>query len=137
MGKTDIAIVGAGLAGSLCAGMLEKQGISHKLIDPRAQYPDEFRCEKFGTQQIELLKTTGLDVPVLDELTSVNDVWIARFGRLIRKKHYPHFGFSYNEVVNAIQRALSVPKLRQQHVRAVQCHVWHHCPIIAILLQLV
>lgn len=104
MENTDIAIVGAGLAGSLCAGMLQKQGISHKLIDPRAEYPDEFRCEKFNAQQISMLEETGLAEKVLQDLTPVKDVWMARFGRLVRKQHYPHFGFSYNEAVNAVRR---------------------------------
>ena len=104
MDNTDIAIIGAGLAGSLSAGMLQKRGINHKLIDPRLEYPDEFRCEKFNAQQIAMLEETGLAEKVLQDLTPVKDVWMARFGRLLRKQTYPHFGFSYNEAVNSIRR---------------------------------
>ncbi|MDJ0613645.1 MAG: NAD(P)/FAD-dependent oxidoreductase [Rhizobiaceae bacterium] len=105
----DVAILGGGLAGSICAAMLHKQGISHVLVDPREEYPNEFRCEKFNRQQIELLIETGLAEPVFKELTPVKDVWMARFGRLVRKQHYPHYGFSYNEAVNAVRR-IHVPK---------------------------
>ena len=101
--KTDIAIVGAGLAGSLSAAMLEEAGIDHVLIDPRTEYPDEFRCEKFNSEQISLLEQSGLSQPVFDTLTPVTDVWMARYGKLIRKQHYPHYGFSYNTVVNTLR----------------------------------
>jgi len=104
MKSVDVAIVGAGLAGSICAGMLEKKGISHTLIDPRTEYPDEFRCEKFNHQQIDLLQETGLAETVLGDLTAVKDVWMSRFGQLVRKQTYPHYGFSYQEAVNAVRR---------------------------------
>ncbi|MEL7430302.1 MAG: NAD(P)/FAD-dependent oxidoreductase, partial [Pseudomonadota bacterium] len=119
--KTDVAIVGAGLAGSLVASMLGKAGIRHVLIDPRAEYPDEFRCEKFNSEQISLLKETGIADPVFEAITPVNDVWMSRFGRLVRKMDYPHFGFSYQTAVNALRKnAVGRAYFRQASVLSIQ-----------------
>ncbi len=127
MEHTDIAIVGAGLAGSLCAGMLGKKGVSHVLIDPREAYPDEFRCEKFNHQQIELLEETGLAKNVLSDLMPVKDVWMARFGRLVRKQHYPHYGFSYHQAVNAVRRHhVNQDNFKLGSVQSITCSGQEH-----------
>ena len=65
MRETDIAIVGAGLAGSLAAAMLARAGIGVVLIDPHAVYPSDFRCEKLDGPQIAILKKTGIAGAVL------------------------------------------------------------------------
>ena len=57
---TDVAIIGGGLAGSLAAAMLGRAGIDAVLIDPRPEYPPDFRCEKLDGDQVTLLKKTGL-----------------------------------------------------------------------------
>lgn len=119
--KTDVAIVGAGLAGSLVAAMLQKTGIDHVLIDPRAEYPDEFRCEKFNSEQISLLKETGIAGPVFDAITPVNNVWMSRFGKLVRKLDYPHFGFSYQTAVNALRKnVVGQSSFRQASVLSIE-----------------
>ena len=48
MRKTDVAIVGGGIAGSTAAAMLGRAGIRAVLIDPHPTYPPELRCEKLG-----------------------------------------------------------------------------------------
>src|ERR1700761_930872 len=50
----DVAIVGAGIAGSVLAHLLARQGIDALVVDLHADYPRDFRCEKFDASQIEL-----------------------------------------------------------------------------------
>jgi hypothetical protein len=40
-----------------------------------------------------------------------------------------------DDVVSALQTALSNPALRSQSARAVQAHVWHDCPQVAAVLK--
>ena len=71
MRHTDIAIIGGGLAGSTAAAMLGRAGISTILIDPHKIYPPDFRCEKLGGYQLDLLRKTGIADPVLVRKTVV------------------------------------------------------------------
>lgn len=104
MRQTDIAIVGGGLAGSTAAAMLGRAGISTILIDPHKIYPFDFRCEKLGGYQLEILHKTGLSEPVLRATTLDNSVWVARLGRLL-DKHRPsdQNGIFYDALVNTIR----------------------------------
>ena len=52
----DVLIVGAGIAGSLLALVLGRQGYSVVVVDPKRTPPPIFRNEKLGGAQIALLK---------------------------------------------------------------------------------
>ncbi|WP_348273213.1 FAD-dependent monooxygenase [Methylobacterium sp. yr668] len=57
--RLDIAVVGAGLAGSCLAGALARRGIQVALIDAQAGHVGErrdFRAEKFGARQMALFE---------------------------------------------------------------------------------
>ncbi len=49
MREFEVAIVGAGLAGSIAATMLARAGHSVVVIDAAKVDPDDFRVEKFDT----------------------------------------------------------------------------------------
>jgi 2-polyprenyl-6-methoxyphenol hydroxylase-like FAD-dependent oxidoreductase len=83
MRETDVAIVGAGLAGSVTAAMLGRAGIDAVVVDPRSVYPPDFRCEKLDGVQVAILRKTGLADEVLRAATHDRECWIARFGRSI------------------------------------------------------
>ena len=104
--KTDVAIVGGGIAGSTLMAMLGRTGVDAVLIDPHQNYPADFRCEKFDSSQIEILQKTGLSGLVMNALTPVEDVWVARYGRLLDKKPNKQCGFMYQTAVNAIRHAI-------------------------------
>lgn len=104
---TDIAIIGGGIAGSSAAVMLGRQGYNVTLIDPHEQFPDDFRCEKFDANQIETITRMGLAKDVLSYCTPIEDVWICRFGFLANKMSYPHYGFTYKTVIDAMRAKLS------------------------------
>ena len=95
-------IVGGGLVGSIAAAMLGRAGVSTVLIDTHQTYPEDFRCEKIDKAKFDLLSRTGLAGGILRSATPINEVWIARFGRLIAKKrHNQEFGIAYGDIVNA------------------------------------
>ena len=60
MQTADVAIIGAGAAGSLAAIMLARAGHSVVLIDPTHPYRPEFRCEKIDYRHAEVLSAAGV-----------------------------------------------------------------------------
>jgi 2-polyprenyl-6-methoxyphenol hydroxylase-like FAD-dependent oxidoreductase len=106
MRHTDIAIVGGGLAGSTAAAMLGRAGISAVMIDPHKIYPPDFRCEKLGGYQLDILRKTGLSEPVLAATTLDSAVWTARLGRLLDKRPSDQHGILYDDLVNTIRRQI-------------------------------
>jgi 2-polyprenyl-6-methoxyphenol hydroxylase-like FAD-dependent oxidoreductase len=100
---TEIAIVGGGLAGSTASAMLGRAGISAVIIDPHQVYPPDFRSEKILDSQIPLLHETGLADAVLSAATLDDEVWIARFGRVVEKMRHAQYNICYDTLVNAIR----------------------------------
>jgi 2-polyprenyl-6-methoxyphenol hydroxylase-like FAD-dependent oxidoreductase len=103
MHKTDVAILGGGLAGSLAAAMLGRAGIACALVDPRETYPNDFRCEKLDGPQTAILQKTGLGDAVRRASTSDGGCWMARFGRVIEKRPGDQQGIFYANLVNTIR----------------------------------
>jgi 2-polyprenyl-6-methoxyphenol hydroxylase-like FAD-dependent oxidoreductase len=119
--QTDIAIVGGGIAGSTAAVLLQNAGVEAVLIDPHAVFPKDFRCEKFNRDQMEMLERVGISGNIYAACTPIEDIWIARQGRLVNKMHYPHYGFSYETAINSIRAYLEeTEKLVQGKVKAIQ-----------------
>jgi len=101
--STDVAIVGGGLAGSLAAAMLGRAGIDAVLIDPRPEYPPDFRCEKLDGDQVKILHKTGLADAVLRASTPDRVSWVARFGRVVEKRPGDQEGIFYAPLVNTVR----------------------------------
>lgn len=103
MRRTEIAIIGGGLAGSTAAAMLGRAGVCAVFIDPHPVYPPDFRSEKIVESQIPLLHETGLGDAVRRVATSGEEVWIARFGRVVEKRCYGQYNLLYDTLVNTIR----------------------------------
>ena len=112
MRRTDIAIVGGGLAGSTAAAMLGRAGVSAVLIDPHEIYPADFRCEKLDGSQVATLRKTGLADAVLPAATHDGSVWIARFGRIVDRRPGDQHGILYDTLVNTMRAAIPENVLR-------------------------
>lgn len=112
--RTEIAIVGGGLAGSLAAAMLGRAGRDVVLIDPHAVYPPDFRCEKLEQGHLEVLRRTGLAGAVIRAATHADTLWIARFGRVVDKVPFHQYGLAYDRLVNTVRAEIpsSVRMLR-------------------------
>lgn len=113
MRKTDVAIIGGGLAGSLSAAMLGNAGIDAVVIDPHPVYPEDFRCEKLDGPQVEILNKTGIADAVLRATTPDRESWVARFGHLVEKRPGDQRGIYYTPLVNTIRAQIpaSVPMI--------------------------
>ncbi len=105
----DVAIVGGGIAGSCAAAILRNSNIQAILIDPNEVMPVDFRCEKFNHEQMATVERMGIAEKIYQATTAIEDIWIARRGKLVNKMSYPHYGFSYERVINAIREYLDKP----------------------------
>jgi len=104
--EVDVAIVGAGLAGTVLAISLAKAGRKVALVDPHRIHHDEFRAEKTRAEQMGLFEKLGLG-PVFRSLsTPMTDLHVFRFGQLFERKQTWEFAFSYTPLVNGMRAAL-------------------------------
>jgi len=105
MRHVDVAIAGGGLAGATATAMLARAGVAVALVDPHAAYPFDFRSEKLAGPQVHLLRRTGLADAVLAAGTAIDELWIARFGRLIERRTVQGdcYGILYDTLVNAVR----------------------------------
>ena len=101
----DIAIVGAGLAGSAAALVLARQGHRVVIVDPYRHYPSDFRCEKLSGDQLRLIKSLGLEETVSLRSSPVDEVLVARGGRAVDLKATRERGLRYDTLVNAVRSA--------------------------------
>jgi 2-polyprenyl-6-methoxyphenol hydroxylase-like FAD-dependent oxidoreductase len=101
--KTDIAIVGSGLAGSVAAAVLGRTGHDVIAVDPHDVFPPEFRCEKLEQDHLQALQLTGLAEAVMQAGTYIDTLWIARFGRLIDKMPLEQYAMPYDRLVNTLR----------------------------------
>jgi len=108
--ETEIAIVGAGLAGSLAATMLGRAGHAVMLIDPFDACRPDFRCEKLEEAHVATLRDARVLDEVLPATRHYRDIWVARLGRLAEIKPIAEYGIEYGALVNRM-RALVPPSV--------------------------
>ena len=116
--QSDVMIAGGGLAGSLAAVVLGRAGHRVALIDRHAAYPPDFRVEKIGGDQIELLRRLGLLDSVAAVATPFNHILNVHRGHVIDQTHSQHFGILYDDLVKLV-RAQLPPAVEFIHGRIV------------------
>ena len=99
----DIIIIGAGLGGTSSAIVLAKAGFEVALIDSHAAYPAEFRAEKMGVPHMAKIESLGLAEVVLAHVQRLDDIWVARYGRVVTKVRGPDYAFQYADLVNGLR----------------------------------
>jgi 2-polyprenyl-6-methoxyphenol hydroxylase-like FAD-dependent oxidoreductase len=104
--ETQVAIVGGGLSGSLAAVVLGRAGYRVTLIDRHAIHPPEFRVEKIGGDQVDLLRRLGLLDALAAAATPFDHVLNVRAGRIIDRTHSRHFGILYEDIVKVVRAQL-------------------------------
>ncbi|TGP49106.1 FAD-dependent monooxygenase [bacterium M00.F.Ca.ET.230.01.1.1] len=104
--EVDVAIVGAGLAGTVLALSLAKAGRRTALVDPHRIHHEEFRAEKTRAEQMALFEKLGLGPVFRSLVTPMTDLHVFRFGELFERKDGPEFAFSYTPLVNGLRAAL-------------------------------
>lgn len=104
--EAEVAIVGAGLAGTVLAITLAKAGRKVALIDPHRVHHDEFRAEKTRDEQMRLFEKLGLGQVFRSLSTPMTDLHVFRFGQLFERKQTFEYAFSYAPLVNGMRAAL-------------------------------
>jgi len=104
--EVEVAIVGAGLAGTSLAAVLGKAGRKVALIDPHLIHHEEFRAEKIGMQQMRLFEKVGLGPAIRPLVTPVTDTHVFRLGQFFERERKSEFAFSYGALVNGMRQAL-------------------------------
>lgn len=131
MHQTDVAIIGAGVAGALAAAMLGRQGTSTCLIDPIHPFGPDFRCEKLEHAHIEALNRAGL----VDEILSCGErydrIWIARQGYLVEKRPMLEYGIEYSALVNRL-RALVTGDVKFLQDKVVAADLSGERPVLSL-----
>lgn len=102
----EVAIVGAGLAGTTLASVLGKAGRKVALIDPHRVHHEEFRAEKIGMDQMRVFEKLGLGPSIRPLVTPMTDTHIFRLGQFFQREHKREFGFSYGALINGMREAL-------------------------------
>lgn len=105
----DVAIVGGGLSGSLAAAVLTRAGYKIALIDKRAVYPDEFRVEKLGGGQVEILKRLGLLEPLARRASAFDTTLNIREGKLVDVSRGVNYGLPYAPMVAIARSQIADP----------------------------
>ncbi|TPJ23636.1 NAD(P)/FAD-dependent oxidoreductase [Mesorhizobium sp. B2-7-2] len=104
--EVEVAIVGAGLAGTSLAAVLGKAGRKVALIDPHLVHHDEFRAEKIGMKQMQVFEKLGLGPAIRPLVTPMTDIHVFRLGQFFRRERKWEFAFSYGALVNGMRQAL-------------------------------
>ena len=118
----DIAIVGGGLAGSLAAAVLSRAGHRVALVDKRAVYPEEFRVEKIGGQQLQMFRRLGFLSGLESAGCSYDRVLNVREGKVVDVSVGQAYGLPYANLVAMARGQLPDPSsLVVDEVTALSC----------------
>ena len=102
----DVAVIGAGVAGTVTAACLARSGYDVALIDAMAVHPPEFRAEKLGPPQMSLFHTLGAGRSVRAVATPVGAIDVVRYGRIRERERRREYGFTYAALVNQLRADL-------------------------------
>lgn len=104
--EVDVAIIGAGMAGTTLATVLGNAGRKVALIDPHRVHHDEFRAEKIGANQMQLFEKLGLDKMVMPLVTPFSDIDVFRLGQFFAREKKWEYAFSYGALINGLRDSL-------------------------------
>jgi 2-polyprenyl-6-methoxyphenol hydroxylase-like FAD-dependent oxidoreductase len=106
IGSPDVVIVGAGVAGAVCARLLARQGVRVAIVDPLPRCAPCFKAEKIEPDQRELLEKFGLMQCLVPLSAQIGEVLAAKDGRVLKRLVLRQNGIRYHDMVNALRDQL-------------------------------
>jgi 2-polyprenyl-6-methoxyphenol hydroxylase-like FAD-dependent oxidoreductase len=103
---TDVAVIGAGLAGASAAVVCARMGLRVTLVDPKPEYPLAFKAEKIEPDQADILRRLGLLDGMIPHVARIERIHEAHAGRVVNVRPIEQYGAPYQDLVNAVQRQL-------------------------------
>lgn len=104
--STDVAIVGAGVAGTVAGVALAQKGLRVTLIDARPDFPPLFRAEKLEPDNVQALRRLGLFEQLLPHVGRIRAVKAAYDGRVFRIDRLEQYGLAYADLTNVLRAHL-------------------------------
>ena len=105
----NVIIIGAGLAGSVAAILLGRQGYQTTIIDRYERYPDDFRAEQLVGGQVTTLHQMGILEAITGDLPRIPSARSYRKNRLEAESINPHYGLSYQTMIARVRAAIPKP----------------------------
>jgi len=102
----DVVIVGGGAAGTAAACALAMQGVNAALIDLHDICPPDFKADKVAGDQIGLMRRLGLFDALVAAAKRSDSVVNMRRGRVIDRHPNCEYNLPYEDLVNAMRRAI-------------------------------
>ena len=99
----DVIVVGAGFAGSATAAVMGRDGLRVVLVDPRSEYPPEFKAEKIEPEQADALRRLDLAAALLPSAARIHAVAEAHDGRILRMRPIEQYGMRYHDMVGRLR----------------------------------
>jgi 2-polyprenyl-6-methoxyphenol hydroxylase-like FAD-dependent oxidoreductase len=101
--SSEIIIVGAGMAGTVLAVVLGRQGRRVMLVDPNSTCPPLFKAEKTERDQVAMLRKLGLLECLLPYAGQGREVWGSYNGHVFKTSPVEQYGLRYADMVNAVR----------------------------------
>jgi 2-polyprenyl-6-methoxyphenol hydroxylase-like FAD-dependent oxidoreductase len=102
----DVIIVGAGFAGAAAATVLGREQFRVALIDPRPEYPPEFKAEKIEADHADGLRRLHLAEQLLPSAARIHTVVEAHDGRVLRVRSIEQYGMRYHDIVGQLRKQI-------------------------------
>lgn len=102
----DVVIVGGGAAGVAAACVLARNGVEAAMIDLHETCPPDFKADKVAGDQIGLMRRLGLFDALTDAAVRSDSVVNMRRGRVIDRVATTEYNLPYEDLVNAMRRAM-------------------------------
>lgn len=107
MDHTEVAIIGAGIAGASAAAVMGRRGIPCVVFDATSTDRPDFRCEKVDQTQLDRLAMCGLDDVFSDASLQNRTLWVGRGGRVVERTPYLQATSPYEGMVATMRGAIS------------------------------
>ena len=104
--KTDVLIVGAGLAGTGLAFNLARQNVPVIVVDRMAHYPDAFRAEKIEAAQAAMMRKLHMFEHRVPVACPIGVITTYRAGVTSLFDTVDQYGITYGDTINSLRRNL-------------------------------